>query len=57
MIRLEVRKKSDRIRRAIETAYLDMWRNAVKGIYPIQFVYHTGIRLEKRENFRRLTEK
>jgi hypothetical protein len=30
MIRLEVRKKSDRVSRAIATAYLDMGRNDVK---------------------------
>jgi len=64
MIRLEVRKKWDsngaHLRPdpyAVETAYPDMWRNYVKEFVMSNLSAISGIRLEKRENFKRLIDK
>jgi phenylacetate-CoA ligase len=47
---------SDQIRRILEVNYPDMWRNYVKGMYDIEFVYHAKNTLREKRKLRRLVD-
>ncbi|MFQ5684740.1 MAG: hypothetical protein ACE5HC_15915, partial [Candidatus Binatia bacterium] len=47
---------SDQIRKAIEDAFPDMWRNYTKGMYNIAFVYHARGTLREKRKLRRLVD-
>lgn len=47
---------SDRIRKAIEGTYPDMWRNYAKGMYDINFVYQAKHTLREKRKLRRLID-
>ncbi|MBI4488244.1 MAG: phenylacetate--CoA ligase family protein [Deltaproteobacteria bacterium] len=47
---------SDRIRKAIETVYPDMWRNYAKGMYDMEFVYYAKHTLREKRKLRRLID-
>ena len=47
---------SERVRKVIEAGYPDMWRNYVKGMYDIGFVYHAKNTLREKRKLRRLVD-
>ena len=47
---------TDKVKRAIETRYPDMWRNYIKGMFDIDFAYKTRNTLRQTRKLRRLVD-